>query len=287
MQETNKKVSGCNGECSSCESSSSCSVNNFQLKLNDYSHIKTIIGVVSGKGGVGKSMISSLLAVTLAEKGLNVGIMDADITGPSIAKTFNVKEKAYGQNNLIYPHITEKYNIKVISSNMLLENDDDPIVWRGSLISNLVKQFYTDVFWGKLDVLLIDMPPGTGDVALTTFQSIPLDGIVMVTTPQDLVSMIVSKACKMANMMNVKMMGVVENMAYVECPNCHEKIYLYGKSKTIDLIKPYNLDILASLPINPQLTELVNEGRIEEYEGHYLDSVADKIISKIDIGDAD
>ena len=287
MQETNKKVSGCNGECSSCESSSSCSVNNFQLKLNDYSHIKTIIGVVSGKGGVGKSMISSLLAVTLAEKGLNVGIMDADITGPSIAKTFNVKEKAYGQNNLIYPHITEKYNIKVISSNMLLENDDDPIVWRGSLISNLVKQFYTDVFWGKLDVLLIDMPPGTGDVALTTFQSIPLDGIVMVTTPQDLVSMIVSKACKMANMMNVKMMGVVENMAYVECPYCHEKIYLYGKSKTIDLIKPYNLDILASLPINPQLTELVNEGRIEEYEGHYLDSVADKIISKIDIGDAD
>ena len=287
MQETNKKVSGCNGECSSCETSSSCSVNNFQLKLNDYSHIKTIIGVVSGKGGVGKSMISSLLAVTLAEKGLNVGIMDADITGPSIAKTFNVKEKAYGQNNLIYPHITEKYNIKVISSNMLLENDDDPIVWRGSLISNLVKQFYTDVFWGKLDVLLIDMPPGTGDVALTTFQSIPLDGIVMVTTPQDLVSMIVSKACKMANMMNVKIMGVVENMAYVECPNCHEKIYLYGKSKTIDLIKPYNLDILASLPINPQLTELVNEGRIEEYEGHYLDSVADKIISKIDIGDAD
>ncbi len=287
MQETNKKVNGCNGECSSCESSSSCSVNNFQLKLNDYSHIKTILGVVSGKGGVGKSMISSLLAVTLAEKGLNVGIMDADITGPSIAKTFNVKEKAYGQNNLIYPHITEKYNIKVISSNMLLENDDDPIVWRGSLISNLVKQFYTDVFWGKLDVLLIDMPPGTGDVALTTFQSIPLDGIVMVTTPQDLVSMIVSKACKMANMMNVKMMGVVENMAYVECPNCHEKIYLYGKSKTIDLIKPYNLDILASLPINPQLTELVNEGRIEEYEGHYLDSVADKIISKIDIGDAD
>lgn len=287
MQETNKKVSGCNGECSSCESSSSCSVNNFQLKLNDYSHIKTIIGVVSGKGGVGKSMISSLLAVTLAEKGLNVGIMDADITGPSIAKTFNVKEKAYGQNNLIYPHITEKYNIKVMSSNMLLENDDDPIVWRGSLISNLVKQFYTDVFWGKLDVLLIDMPPGTGDVALTTFQSIPLDGILMVTTPQDLVSMIVSKACKMANMMNVKIMGVVENMAYVECPNCHEKIYLYGKSKTIDLIKPYNLDLLASLPINPQLTELVNEGRIEEYEGNYLDSVADKIISNIDIGDAD
>lgn len=287
MQETNKKVSGCNGECSSCESSSSCSVNNFQLKLNEYSHIKTIIGVVSGKGGVGKSMISSLLAVTLAEKGLNVGIMDADITGPSIAKTFNVKEKAYGQNNLIYPHITEKYNIKVMSSNMLLENDDDPIVWRGSLISNLVKQFYTDVFWGKLDVLLIDMPPGTGDVALTTFQSIPLDGIVMVTTPQDLVSMIVSKACKMANMMNVKIMGVVENMAYVECPNCHEKIYLYGKSKTIDLIKPYNLDLLASLPINPQLTELVNEGRIEEYEGNYLDSVADKIISNIDLGDAD
>lgn len=280
--------SGCNGDCSSCASASSCTGNqNFRANLNEYSHIKTIIGVVSGKGGVGKSMISSLLAVSLAQKGLSVGIMDADITGPSIGKTFNVNEKAYGQNNLIYPFVSEKYGIKVISSNMMLENDSDPIIWRGSLVSNLVKQFYSDVLWGELDVLVIDMPPGTGDVALTTFQSIPLDGIVMVTSPQDLVSMIVSKACKMAEMMNIKVLGVVENMAYVECPHCGEKIHLYGQSKTEDMVKAFNLSILDSLPINPLLTEMVNEGRIEEYQGKYLENVVDKIISNIDLGDVD
>lgn len=278
----------CNGDCSSCASASSCASNqSFKANLNEYSHIKTIIGVVSGKGGVGKSMISSLLAVSLAQKGLSVGIMDADITGPSIGKTFNVNEKAYGQNNLIYPFVSEKYGIKVISSNMMLENDNDPIIWRGSLISSLVKQFYSDVLWGELDVLIIDMPPGTGDVALTTFQSIPLNGIVMVTSPQDLVSMIVSKACKMAEMMNIKVLGVVENMAYVECPHCGEKIHLYGKSKTEDMVKAFNLKILDSLPINPVLTEMVNEGRIEEYQGKYLENTVEKIISNIDLGDVD
>lgn len=283
-----KEASGCTGDCSNCSSASECGASqNLKLNLNEYSKIKMIIGVVSGKGGVGKSMISSLLAVSLAQRGLSVGIMDADITGPSIAKTFNVKEKAYGQNNLIYPFISNKYGIKIISSNMLLENDDDPIIWRGSLISNLVKQFYSDVLWGKLDVLVIDMPPGTGDVALTTFQSIPLDGIVMVTSPQDLVSLIVSKACKMAEMMNINILGVVENMAYVECPNCGEKIYMYGQSKTQEMIKPFNLNVLSSLPINPHLTELVNEGRIEDYQDNYLKEVVDKIISNIDLGDGD
>lgn len=283
-----KEASGCTGDCSNCSSASECGASqNLKLNLNEYSKIKMIIGVVSGKGGVGKSMISSLLAVSLAQRGLSVGIMDADITGPSIAKTFNVKEKAYGQNNLIYPFISNKYGIKIISSNMLLENDDDPIIWRGSLISNLVKQFYSDVLWGKLDVLVIDMPPGTGDVALTTFQSIPLDGIVMVTSPQDLVSLIVSKACKMAEMMNINILGVVENMAYVECPNCGEKIYMYGQSKTKEMIKPFNLNVLSSLPINPHLTELVNEGRIEDYQDNYLKEVVDKIISNIDLGDGD
>ena len=210
--------SSCNGDCSNC--SSDCGHQNqkdLRVNLNEYSKIKKIIGVVSGKGGVGKSMVSSLIAVSLAQKGLRVGIMDADITGPSIGKTFGVKEKAYGQNNLIYPFVSAELGIKIISSNMMLENDDDPIIWRGSLISNLVQQFYSNVLWGELDVLVIDMPPGTGDVALTTFQSIPLDGIVMVTTPQDLVSMIVSKACKMASMMNINVLGVVENMAFVEC----------------------------------------------------------------------
>ena len=276
----------CNGDCEHCNQSCEGHTN-FAFSLNEYSHIKKIIGVVSGKGGVGKSLISSLLAVSLASKGLSVGIMDADITGPSIGKTFGIKDKAYGQNNLIYPFVSEGYGIKIISSNMMLEHDEDPIIWRGSLISNLVKQFYSDVLWGELDVLVIDMPPGTGDVALTTFQSIPLDGIVMVTSPQDLVSMIVSKACKMAEMMNVKVLGVVENMAYVECPNCGEKIYMYGPSKTEEMIKPYNLKVLAQLPINPSLTTLVNEGRIEEYQGKYLELLTDMIIKDIDLGDAD
>lgn len=279
--------SSCDGDCSNC--SSSCGhqgQKDLRLNLNEFSKIKKIIGVVSGKGGVGKSMVSSLIAVSLAQKGLKVGIMDADITGPSIGKTFGVKEKAYGQNNLIYPFVSPELGIKIISANMMLENDDDPIIWRGSLISNLVQQFYTSVLWGELDVLVIDMPPGTGDVALTTFQSIPLDGIVMVTTPQDLVSMIVSKACKMASMMNINVLGVVENMAFVECPSCGERIYMYGESNTAEMVKPYNLDVLASLPINPFLTQLVNEGRIEEYEGRYLDGVVDVIIDDMDMGDA-
>ena len=279
--------SSCNGDCSSCSSSGSCSSVNQKLALNEFSRIKMVVGVVSGKGGVGKSMVSSLLAVSLAQKGLSVGLMDADITGPSIAKTFNVTEKAYGQNNLIYPFVSDGYAIKIISSNMLLENESDPIIWRGSLISSLVQQFYRDTLWGNLDVLVIDMPPGTGDVALTTFQSIPLDGIVMVTSPQDLVSLIVSKACKMAEMMNVNIIGVVENMAYVECPHCHEKIYMYGESKTAEMVKPFSLDVLASLPINPKLTELVNEGRIEDYEGNYLDTLVEKIVGKIDLGVGD
>ena len=281
------EASPCSGVCSECGSKEACASQNLKLNLNEYSHIKSIIGVVSGKGGVGKSLISSLLAVTLAQKGLRVGIMDADITGPSIAKTFNIKQKAYGQNNLIYPFISEKFGIKIISSNMMLENDDDPIIWRGSLISSLVQQFYKDVLWGELDVLLIDMPPGTGDVALTTFQSIPLNGIVMVTSPQDLVSLIVSKACKMAEMMNVNILGVVENMAYVECPNCGEKIYMYGKSKTDEMLKPYNLKVVSSLPINPNLTELVNKGAIENYSGLYLEELANQIISKINLGEGD
>lgn len=281
------KSHSCNGDCEHCSSECGSNPQSFAINLNEFSKIKKIIGVVSGKGGVGKSLISSLLAVSLASRGLAVGLMDADITGPSIAKTFGITEKAFGQNNLIYPYVTPNYGIKIISSNMMVEHDDDPIVWRGSLISGLVKQFYSDVLWGKLDVLLIDMPPGTGDVALTTFQSIPLNGIVMVTSPQDLVSMIVSKACKMAEMMNINILGVVENMAYVECPNCGEKIYMYGESKTRESIKPFGLDVLASLPINPSLTQLVNEGKIEQYNGKYLDNVVDLIIKDLDLGDVD
>ena len=272
------KCSTCETGCENCPEKDNCSKVDFRIGLNPYSKIKKIIGVVSGKGGVGKSFVSSLLGVTLAKKGLKVGILDADITGPSIGKTFKVQDKAYGQNNLIYPFISEKYRIKLISANMFLEKDDDPILWRGSLISSMVKQFYSDVLWGELDVLLIDMPPGTGDVALTIFQSIPVDEIIMVTTPQDLVSIIVRKAINMAKMMNINIRGVVENMAYVVCPNCNEKIYLYGKSNHEALLKDEDISLLCSLPIDPNLSEMVSKGDIESYQGSYLDEIAEEIV---------
>lgn len=276
-----KQSPACDGDCSHCQEANDCSQASFTVNLNEFSKIKKIIGVVSGKGGVGKSFVSSLLAVSLAKKGLKVGLLDADITGPSIPKTFGVKERAYGQNNLIYPFISPELKIKMISSNMLLEHDDEPIIWRGSLISTIVKQFYSDVLWGELDVLVIDMPPGTGDVALTIFQSIPVDEIIMVTTPQDLVSLIVKKAVNMAKMMHIKIRGIIENMAYIECPKCHEKISLYGESSTAELLKDEDINLIASLPLDPALTKLINHGEIEKYEGKYLDEVAEKIYQEL------
>lgn len=271
----------CNHDCSNC--SENCSENisaeDMLLAQNSKSNIKKIIGVVSGKGGVGKSLVSSLIACSLAKKGLSVGILDADITGPSIPHSFNVREKANGDGTYIYPATSEILNIDIISSNMLLENEDDPILWRGSLISSLVGQFYKDVRWEEKDVLVIDMPPGTGDVALTTFQSIPLDGLIIVTTPQSLVSMIVKKALKMAQLMNIKVLGVVENMAYVKCPDCNKKIYLYGENKNNSIYESYGLEKLASLPIDPSLSDLVDRGLIEEYDSEDIDNIADIIIT--------
>lgn len=267
---------GCNHDCSSC--SANCSSRKIEkAKLNDSSYVKHVIGVISGKGGVGKSLVTSLLAVGLNNGDERVGILDADITGPSIPQSFNIHQRALGENNLIYPAISDK-GIEVVSANMFLENEDDPILWRGSMISSMVVQFYTDVLWSDIDYLVCDMPPGTGDVALTIFQQLPVDGIVIVTSPQELVSMIVKKAVKMANMMNIPIIGIVENMAYVECPNCDEKIEIYGKSHLEDIAKEYNIEILGRIPLNPEIAKAVDAGNIESIDASkYLSRLIEKV----------
>ena len=253
----------CNHDCEHCSVSEGCADKIAKAKLNDRSKIKKIIGVLSGKGGVGKSFITSLLAVYLNRQGYKVGILDADITGPSIPKAFGIKEKAYGEDNLIYP-LESKGGIKIMSANCLLENDTDPIVWRGPLLGGLIKQFYEDVLWEDLDYLLIDMPPGTGDVALTIFQQLPVDDLIIVTSPQDLVSLIVTKAIKMANMMNIKVLGVIENMSYLKCPDCGKKISLFGESHLDDFSKEMNFDILAQLPLVSENATLIDKGLVEQ-----------------------
>ena len=270
----------CNHNCEGCdvENCSSRSGGIEKIKTNEQSSFKHVIGVISGKGGVGKSFVTSMLAVMLQRKGYKVGILDGDITGPSIPKAFNIHEQASGDGvSLIYPAVT-KTGIKVISSNMLLQNETDPIIWRGVLISNLLKQFYTDVLWEELDYLLIDMPPGTGDITLTAFQSIPLDGVIIVTSPQDLVSVIVRKAVNMAKQMNIKVLGLVENMSYVECPKCSEKIEIYGKSHADDIALKEGISLLGRVPIKLGVSDLVDEGRIEEVQIKEFDEIVKKIM---------
>lgn len=264
----------CTHNCGSC--SQNCDHRIEKAKLNDMSKVKKIIGVISGKGGVGKSLVSSLIASKLQKEGYRVGLLDADITGPSIPKSFGIKEKAVGEDGVIYPAIS-KTGIQIMSANMLLENDDDPIIWRGPMIGDLVKQFYTDVLWHNVDYMVVDMPPGTGDVALTTFQYLPVDGIIIVTSPQELVSTIVKKAIKMAEEMNVPILGVVENMSYVECPNCKEKIYVYGESHIKEVAKEWNLDVLGQIPLNPLVSRYVDKGEVEDLDVHYLDKAIAKI----------
>ena len=253
----------CNHDCEHCSVAEGCSDKIQKAKLNDRSKIKKVIGVLSGKGGVGKSYVTSLLAVYLNRQGYKVGIMDADITGPSIPKAFGIKEKAYGEDNLIYP-VLSKGGIKIMSANLLLEDDTDPIVWRGPLLGGLIKQFYEDVLWEELDYLLIDMPPGTGDVALTIFQQLPVDDLVIITSPQDLVSLIVTKAIKMANMMNIKVLGVIENMSYIKCPDCGKQINLFGESHLEQFAKEMNFDVLARLPLIGENATLVDKGLVEQ-----------------------
>ncbi len=271
-------MANCNYNCDDC--SSKCEKKDFIIHTNKYSKIKKVIGIVSGKGGVGKSLISSMLAITSAKKGYKTAILDGDILGPSIPKIFNITQKAYSDESgkLIYP-ANGPLDIDIISTTMLLENEDDPIIWRGSIVSNLVKQFYTDVIYGEQDVLFIDMPPGTGDVPLTIFQSIPLDGIVIVTSPQDLVSTIVEKAVKMANMMDVKILGIVENYSYIVCPDCQKKISLFGQSK-IDLkAKENNIDTVIKLPLDPKIAKLCDEGKLYELDFNYFDEIINKIFN--------
>lgn len=230
--------------------------------LNKNSHIKHVIAVTSGKGGVGKSLMTSLLAVMMNRIGYNVGILDADITGPSIPQAFGLTEKLYGNDKGIIPAET-RTGIKIVSLNLMLDNPTDPVVWRGSLISNTVTQFWTDVDWGELDYLFVDMPPGTGDVPLTVFQSLPVDGIITVSSPQELVSMVVEKSVNMAQMMNIPILGLVENMSYYICPDCGNKHYLFGESHIDEIAKKFNISTVCRLPMDPAITKVVDAGLIE------------------------
>ena len=267
----------CDHNCSSCGVTDCDSRKGIQKAvLNKDSSIKKIIGVLSGKGGVGKSFVTSSLAVSLAKQGYKVGILDSDVTGPSIPKAFGLKGPCEGDNGLIYP-IISKLGIKVISANLLLENESDPILWRGPLLGNLIKQFYEDVLWEDLDYLLIDMPPGTGDVALTVFQIIPVDEIIIVTSPQDLVSLIVKKALNMAKMMNIKVLGVIENMSYLICPDCNKHIEVFGKSHLDEFSKEMGFEILGKLPIIPENSTLVDQGLIEKVSLKEIDDISKKL----------
>jgi Mrp family chromosome partitioning ATPase len=267
-------------ECSSCTANSceGCSKKSAPTieRPHEHSKIKSVIAVVSGKGGVGKSLTTSLLAVTMQRMGYKVGLLDADITGPSIPKIFGLKDRAYSNELGVLPVESEK-GIKIISLNLLMENEENAVIWRGPILGGIVKQFWTDVLWGELDYLFIDMPPGTGDVPLTVFQSIPLDGIIIVTLPQDLVSLIVKKSYNMAKTMNIPVLGMVENMSYTICPHCGEQIDLFGQSRIEATAKELEIYQHARMPIDPQFTSLCDQGRIEEFEKNYLGEFAERI----------
>lgn len=270
----------CNNDCSACKAN--CSDRKGQPtveKLNDMSIVRNVIAVVSGKGGVGKSLVTSLLAVNAKRAGFNSAILDADLTGPSIPKAFGIKEKAAGNEYGLFPAVT-KTGIQVMSLNLLLQNETDPVVWRGPVIAGTVKQFWTEVIWNDVDFMYVDMPPGTGDVPLTVFQTLPIKGIVVVTTPQELVTMIVEKAVNMASMMNVPVIGLVENMSYFECPDCNGRHYIFGQSKLEETAAKYGIPAIARIPINPKLAAACDKGAIEMFEGDWLDELTESIIRR-------
>ena len=265
----------CNHECSSCQED--CQERSFLAPMNKHSQIKKVIGVVSGKGGVGKSSLTSLLAVLKQREGKRVAVLDGDITGPSIARTFGVEnQQIYSDGQEIVPALS-KQGAKIMSTNLLLEDAEEPVVWRGPILAGMIKQFWSDVRWGDVDYMFVDMPPGTGDVPLTIFQSLPLDGIVIVTSPQELVGMIVSKAVNMAKQMNVPILGIVENMSYVECPDCGKKIFVFGKSHLEDVAQKYDLKVLGQLPLDSELTRLCDMGCVEEYESDWLEDFSEVV----------
>lgn len=271
-------MSECTHDCSTCGQSCSQRTEPESLlqKPHEQSHIKKVIGVCSGKGGVGKSMVTSLLAVAMQRMGLKVGILDADITGPSIPREFGLKQKAEGNDTGIFP-VRTTTGIDVMSLNLLLPNDSDPVAWRGPIIAGAVTQFWTDVIWGDKDVLFIDMPPGTGDVMLTVCQSIPVDAAVLVSTPQELVGMIVEKSIKMVDMLNIPVIGLVENMSYVQCPDCGKKIEVFGESHVNEIARQYGIPHTAALPIDRKLAASADKGMIELTNGDWLDEIANAI----------
>ena len=272
-------MSECTHNCSTC--SQNCSSRKDPESLHEQPHelskIKKVIGVVSGKGGVGKSLVTSLLAVSTQRKGFKTAILDADITGPSIPKAFGIKEKAQGTENGILP-CKSKTGIEIMSVNLLLENDTDPVVWRGPVIAGAVKQFWTDVIWDDVDFMFVDMPPGTGDVPLTVFQSLPVDGIVIVASPQELVGMIVEKAVKMAGLMNIPVLAFAENMSYFLCPDCNTKHKIFGESNIKEIAEEYKVDTVAEIPMNNKLAAAVDAGVIELFEGDWVEEISNKII---------
>ena len=269
----------CTHDCSSCGASSpSRAPQSLVEPQNKLSNVKQVIGVVSGKGGVGKSLVTSMLAVEMSRRGYKTAILDADITGPSIPKVFGLHEKAEGSEDGIYP-VKTKTGIEVMSINLLLDDEKAPVVWRGPVIAGTVKQFWTDVVWNEVDYMFVDMPPGTGDVPLTVFQSLPLDGIVIVTSPQELVSMIVSKAANMASLMNIRVLGLVENMSYVLCPDCGKHIDIFGEGKTDAVAAEFGFDLLARIPLDARLAALCDKGALELMENDYINAAADKVES--------
>ena len=268
----------CDGNCSSC--SQSCDSKPQKAPLKDGSKIGKVIAVVSGKGGVGKSLTTAMLATLMRRKSYKVGILDADITGPSIPKMFGIKGRAVADENGVIPAETMT-GIELMSVNLLLQNEDDPVVWRGPVIAGAVTQFWSEVNWGELDYMFVDMPPGTGDVPLTVFQSLPVDGIVIVTSPQDLVSLIVKKAYKMAEMMDIPVLGIVENMSYVCCPDCGAEFRIFGEGKTESVADELGLELLAQIPIDVRLAEAADSGKFEYFSAEYMNGAADFIEEKI------
>ena len=264
-------MSECTHDCSSCGADcSSRTAESLLAPLNAHSRVKKVIAVVSGKGGVGKSLVTGLLAVLAQRNGFQAAILDGDVTGPSIPKMFGVRDPAMGSEEGILPCVS-RTGIRMMSVNLLLENDTDPVVWRGSLISGTVKQFWTDVAWGDVDYMFVDMPPGTGDVPLTVFQSLPVDGILIVTSPQELVGMIVEKALNMAKMMNIPVLGIIENMSYLSCPDCGRKIYPFGEGKTALTAQQHSIPLLAQIPMDPALARECDTGVIELFNEDWMD----------------
>lgn len=278
MSEQEKNESCSAESCAGCAHASTCESKKVDMKVapNEYTHVKKVIGVISGKGGVGKSMVTASLARLMREQGYSVGILDADITGPSIPKMYGVHEHAVGTEQGMFPCIA-KDETRIMSVNLLLDSEDTPVIWRGPIIAGVVKQFWEEVLWGDLDYLFVDMPPGTGDVPLTVFQSLPLDGVVIVTSPQDLVQMIVKKAYHMAEAMNIPVLGIVENYSYLACPDCGKKINVFGESRIDEIAADLGIKVLGKMPIDPALAEMVEAEKFYEVENNYIKDALDAL----------